>query len=113
MVVSRTWCMLKWKRTVYDLKISILSMSVAKLLSDVNSVFTNDFLLDKQRFRVDKCILLARLNEMHFHSTTLSNRNNYPLMQNVIFPLALCRKTAHIPQRRTFYEVFYIYDIAF
>ena len=27
---------LKWKRTVYDLKISILSMSVAKILSDVN-----------------------------------------------------------------------------
>ena len=38
MVVPRTWCMLKWKRTVYDLKISILSMSVAKLLSEVNSV---------------------------------------------------------------------------
>ena len=36
MVVSGTWCMLKWKRTVYDLKISILSMSVAKILSDVN-----------------------------------------------------------------------------
>ena len=27
---------LKWKRTVYDLKISILSMSVAKILSDMN-----------------------------------------------------------------------------
>ena len=29
---------LKWKRTVYDLKISILSMSGAKTLSDVNCV---------------------------------------------------------------------------
>ena len=36
MVVSRAWCMLKWKRSVYDLKISILSLSVAKILSDVN-----------------------------------------------------------------------------
>ena len=30
------YVVLKWKRTVYDLKISILSMSVAKNLSDVN-----------------------------------------------------------------------------
>ena len=36
MVVSRTWYMLKWKRTVYDLEIRILSMSVAKISSDVN-----------------------------------------------------------------------------
>ena len=36
MVVPRTWCMLKWKRTVYDVKICIQSMSVAKVLSDVN-----------------------------------------------------------------------------
>ena len=36
MVVSRTLCRLKWKRTVYDFKISILSMSVAKIFSDVN-----------------------------------------------------------------------------
>ena len=38
MVVLLTWCMLKWKRTVYDLKISILSTSVAKIFSDVNSL---------------------------------------------------------------------------
>ena len=66
-MVPRTWCMLKWKRTVYD-------MSVANILSDVNC-FTNDFRLDKQRFRVDKCILLARLNELIFHCTTLALSN--------------------------------------
>ena len=38
MMVPRTWCMLKWKRTVNDLKISILSMSVEKILSEANSV---------------------------------------------------------------------------
>ena len=46
---------LKWKRTVYDLKIGIRSMSVAKILSEVNC-----FRLDKERFIV-------------VHSTTPSN----------------------------------------
>ena len=51
---------------MYDLKISIISMSVAKILSEVNRIYTDDFRLNKQRFRVDKCIFLARLNDMHF-----------------------------------------------
>ena len=38
MVVPCTCCMLKWKRTGCDLKISIPFMSVAKILSDLNSV---------------------------------------------------------------------------
>ena len=42
-------------------------MSVANILSDVKC-FTNDFRLDKQRFRVDKCIFVARVTEMHFLS---------------------------------------------
>ena len=66
MMVPRTWCMLKWKRTVYDLKISILSMSVAKILSEVNSVQMIFDLTNSVLERVDKCIFLARLNEMHF-----------------------------------------------
>ena len=67
---------LKWKRTVYDLKIGIRSMSVAKILSEVNC-----FRLDKERFIVGKCIFSARLNEMHFPLyNSFESGNNLPLV---------------------------------
>ena len=71
MVVPRTWCMLKWKRTVYDLQISILSMSVAKILSKVNCVqmifdLTNSVL---EWTNASSSLYLMRCI---FHFTTLS-----------------------------------------
>ena len=36
MVVPRTWCLSEKGPCMHDVKISILSMSVAKILSDVN-----------------------------------------------------------------------------
>jgi len=95
---------------VYDLKISILFMSVAKILSDVNClqrIFDlTKWLLTNSVLKWTNASCERDLMKCIFHFTTgLSNRNN--------FPLVLCRETAPIPQRRTFYEVFYIYDVAF
>ena len=65
------YVMLKWKGTVYDLKISILSMSAAKILSDVNSVqiisdLTNSVL---EWTNASSSLYLMRCI---FHFTTLS-----------------------------------------
>ena len=112
MVVPRTWCMLKWKRTVYDLKVSILSMSVAKILSDVNSVqmifdLTNSILEEtnasSSRYLM-RCI---------FHFTTLSTAALSLTPALFSISTRIMSKTANIPQLRTLYEVFYIYDEAF
>ena len=71
MVVPRTWCMLKWKRTVYDLKISILSMSLVIIVSDVDCVqmifdLTNSVL---EWTNASSSLYLMRCI---FHFTTLS-----------------------------------------
>ena len=71
MVVSRTCCMLKWKRTVYDLQISILSMSVAKILSDVNSAQTI-FDLTNNVLELTNASSWLDLMRCIFHFTTLS-----------------------------------------
>ena len=62
---------LKWKRTVCDLKISILSMSVAKILSDVNSV---QMILDLTNSVLEWTNASSWLDLMTciFHFTTLS-----------------------------------------
>ena len=70
-MVPLTWCILNWKRTVYDSKIRTLSMSVAIILSDVNCLQII-FDLTNRVFEWKNASSWLDLMRCIFHSTTLS-----------------------------------------
>ena len=90
MVVPRTWCMLKWKRAVYD-------MSVANILSDVNCL---QMIFDLANNVLEWTNASSELDLMRciFHSKTLSNRINFPLvrvLKRILSTLIMSKNCAH------------------
>ena len=103
MVVPRTWCMLKWKRAVYD-------MSVANILSDVNCL---QMIFDLANNVLEWTNASSELDLMRciFHSKTLSNRINFPLvrvLKRILSTLIMSKNCAHSVTQNFLWSILYL-----